>query len=53
MEKNLHFNRLIPVDDVSRKHKRLNVHHMDVPSFRSHVKPFALEGQKCARDPEK
>jgi hypothetical protein len=38
----LHLDGFVPVDDVSRQHKGLDVNNVDVPTLRADVQPFAL-----------
>lgn len=37
----LHIDGLVPIDDISTKGKRLNVHHVYVALFGAHVEPLA------------
>lgn len=41
----LHFNRLIPIYDVSAKCKRFNVNYVNVAFFGAYVEPFTCHGK--------
>jgi hypothetical protein len=47
----LHLVGFVPVEDVTRHHKRLDVNHVDVSTFCANVQPFALQWQVDVRNP--
>lgn len=47
----LHFDSLVPVDNVSAERESLDVDHVHVAAFRAYVDPFRRQRQVQARDP--
>ena len=50
-ETDLQIDGFVPVDDVTGNGEGVDVDHVDVAAFRSHVEIFALERQVEANDP--
>lgn len=53
IKKYLQFNGLVPVDDIAREGKSLDVSNVDISSLRPYVEPFTLERQVAVGDSTK
>lgn len=48
---NLQLDGFVPVDDVTRELKSIDINHMDISTLRPNINPLTLERQDQAGDP--